>query len=69
MFTILNHGKHAHNNHARSPPKAKKMGPVTKPRNKSISASESDKETDKDIAMNVKPVNFCQEKCQIYKKC
>ena len=56
-----NHDKHVQKHNGRSktvsPPKVRKEAPVTKPRSKSAGASVSDKETVKDKAHHVKPVN------------
>ncbi|KAL8115493.1 hypothetical protein AgCh_022117 [Apium graveolens] len=57
--------KHVSKNTGRSktvsPPKARKVAPVTKPKSKSVGASESDKETVNDKAKTVKPVNFVKK--------
>ena len=60
-----NHDKFVHKNHGRSktvsPPKARKEAPVTKPKSKSVGASESDKETVDDKAKHVKPVKSVKQ--------
>lgn len=63
--SLHNHDKHVHKHTGRSktasPPKTRKGAPVTKPRSKSTGASESDKETVKDNAQHVKPVNSVKQ--------
>ena len=62
------HDKFVHKNHGRSktvrPPKARKEAPITKPKSKSVGASESDKETVNDNAKNVKPVNSVKQRAK-----
>ena len=60
-----NHDKFVHKNHGRSktvsPPKARKEAPITKPKSKSVGASESDKETVDDKAKHVKSVKSVKQ--------